>query len=279
MLTIDHPPTRSGDGCVVTRGKTTSRGGSPNLDDGCMKQFDHFNLDYGHCREELHALKVLLDKFEGRELKERKHVLSFLSEHRHVAALVGHIAPNIANVDRIAYEFDFFGDYAADLALGDSRKHEYCFVEFENAAHDSNFRRSGKKSSLEWSPSFDHGYSQIIDWFWKLHDMARTSSEHARFYGLLVIGRSQGLAPIEVERLNWRRKNVLVDSTHIYCMTFDELYEDLVFKLEKYGPAAAADLKKRSLAPRLRPTTMRFKRRPRKPRFEKSEGEPDTGST
>jgi len=35
-----------------------------------MKQFDHFNLDYGHCREELHALKVLLDKFEGRELKE-----------------------------------------------------------------------------------------------------------------------------------------------------------------------------------------------------------------
>ena len=71
--------------------------------------------------------------------------------------------------------------------------------------------------------------------------MARTETERARFgsapafnyYGILVIGRSQGLAPIELERLNWRRKKVLVDSKHIYCMTFDELYEDLVFKLEK----------------------------------------------
>src|SRR5689334_13149847 len=102
-----------------------------------MKKFDQFKLDYHCCRDELNALKALLDEFEGGELKERKHVLSFFSDHRHVAAMVGHVAPNIANVDRIAYEFDFFGDYAADLALGDSRKHEYCFVEFENASHDS----------------------------------------------------------------------------------------------------------------------------------------------
>jgi hypothetical protein len=200
--------------------------------------------------------------------------------------MIGHIAPEIANVDRIAYEFDFFGDYAADLALGDSRKHEYCFVELENAAHDSIFRRVGRKSTLEWSPRFDHGYSQIIDWFWKLHDMARTTTGRARFgdassfnyYGLLVIGRSRGLAPMELDRLDWRRKKVLVDSKHVYCMTYDELLEDLAFKLEKYGPAAVADRRRRSFAPRLKQAGVKYKKRPRSRLFGTSGGRLDPRS-
>jgi antiviral defense system Shedu protein SduA len=160
--------------------------------------------------------------------------------------------PGIVNVDRIAYEFDFFGDYAADLAVSDSKRRAYCFIEFENAAPDSIFVKAGKKSSLEWAKRFDKGYSQIIDWFWKLDDLAHTGTAQARFdnatsfdyHGLLVVGRSQGLQPLERARLNWRRTKVIVDSRHVHCLTFDEFYEDLAFKLEKYGAAAIADQEK-----------------------------------
>jgi hypothetical protein len=214
-----------------------------------MKQFDRFSIDLDRCRIELAAFKLLLDNFENRVLKEREHILSFFAENRHVVALVGYVDRDIANVDRLAYEFDFFGDYAADLAVGDSKRREYCFVEFENAASDSIFRKVGKKSALEWSPRFDHGYSQIIDWFWKLHDMARSDTQRARFdhpnsfnyCGLLVIGRSKGLATIESERLEWRRRKVLVDSKYIHCMTYDELFEDLTFRLSKSANLVVTD--------------------------------------
>ena len=67
----------------------------------------------------------------------------------------------------------------------------------------------GKKFSLEWSNRFDHGYCQIIDWFWKLSDLAKTHAAKAIFgqipfnyYGLLVIGRSEGLEHLEQQRLD-----------------------------------------------------------------------------
>lgn len=234
-----------------------------------MKRFEPFSIDFARCRHELDQFKAMLDW--GEALKERRHILAFFREHRQVAALLGLIAPEIAEVDRIAYEFDFFGDYAADLAVGDSHKREYCFVEFEEAAPDSIFRRAGDKHSLEWSRGFDRGYSQITDWFWKLHDLSRSEAGRERFghegainyCGLLVIGRSRGLAPNEVERLRWRRSRVLVDSRHVYCMTFDELYDDLAFRLSKAGLVSPADS---SPIVRARPARglLRRKKKPRR---------------
>lgn len=213
-----------------------------------MKEFDRFSIDYERCRDQLAGLRGVLDAYEAKDLKEREHVLSFFRENRHLAALVGHLAPRIATVDSIAYEFDFFGDYAADLALGDSKRGEYCFVEFENAALDSIFKKAGRKNTTEWAPRFDHGYSQIIDWFWKLHDLAESGTGRSRFvgastfdyHGVLVVGRSRGLSEIERKRLEWRRKRVLVDSRHIHCTTYDELYDDLRFLLERMMPLTPA---------------------------------------
>ncbi len=145
------------------------------------KAFSPIEIDFERCRADLVAFGSLLERFRSEELKEREYILEFFRMHRNLAALVGCVDRNIGHVDRIAYEFDFFGDYAADLAIGDSRKREYCFVEFENAAADSIFKKVGKKATLEWSNRFDHGYSQIIDWFWKLHDLARTDTGQARF--------------------------------------------------------------------------------------------------
>lgn len=211
------------------------------------ESFDPFEIDFDRCRDELGVFRALLAEFSAGTLKERDHVLKFFREHRNLAALIGHKAPHIARVDRVAYEFDFFGDYAADLALGNSRKRVFCFVEFENAAPDSIFRKVGKKASLEWAPRFDHGYSQVLDWFWKLNDLHGTEAAAERFghatkfdfIGLLIMGRSGGLSEVELGRLQWRRSKVVVNSKQIYCMTFDELGEDLAFILDKYAHAAA----------------------------------------
>lgn len=212
-----------------------------------MKEFDRIFIDYDQCRNQLSEFKALLDEHGAGELKERR-ILSFFRENRHLAALVGQLASRIVTVDLIAYEFDLFGDFAADLALGDSRKGEYCFVEFENAGPDSIFKRVGAKSTKEWAPRFDHGYSQIIDWFWKLYDIDRSDTLHARFpreptfdyQGVLVVGRTGGLSEFERKRLEWRRKRVMIDSRFIKCMTYDELHDDLRFQLEKAAPLTPA---------------------------------------
>ena len=213
------------------------------------KGFTQVGIDFDQCRLDLVEFKSLLDQFRHGTLKEREHVVKFFRDHQNLAALIGYVDRKVGRVDRIAYEFDFFGDYTADLAVGDSKRGEYCFVEFEEAGPNSIFKKAGKKATLEWSDRFDHGYSQIIDWFWKLHDLARTNAGQARFghpesfdyYGLLVIGRSDGFADFEKDRFEWRRKRVVVDSRTVHCMTFDELYDDLEFQLERYAPAALVD--------------------------------------
>ena len=80
---------------------------------------------------------------------------------------------NTINPDRIAFEFDVFGDHKADLAVGDSRRHQYCFIEFEDAAETSVLKKASKVTP-EWSPRSDHGTNQIIDWiYWLDNQRAR----------------------------------------------------------------------------------------------------------
>ena len=148
----------------------------------------------------------------------------------------------------MAFEYDIFGDFSADLVIGDSLKKAYCFVEFEDAASASLFVSKQGKSTPEWSPRFEKGFSQIVDWFWKLDDLEKTDAFEDRFaarnidyMGLLIIGRNEDLKFREKKRLEWRQKNLILNSKHIYCLTFDELYEDLLFRLEKYQFAAEID--------------------------------------
>ena len=200
-----------------------------------MKQLESTTIDLARCRQELAAFKVLLDRHVSGNLREKEHVLPFFRENRNLAALIGYLRSDCILVNRIAYKFDIFGDHAADLVVGDSSRRVYGFVEFEDAAPDSIFRKEAKKHSLAWASRFERGYSQIIDWFWKLNDLARTDTLGYRFegarsihyYGLLVIGRSAHLGPSERDR-------VVVNSRH-YCLTFDELYDDLRDKLRLMG--------------------------------------------
>jgi hypothetical protein len=214
-----------------------------------MRQLESITLDLARCRDELAAFKILLDRHESGNLGEKEHVLPFFRENRNLAALIGYLRSDCFLIDRIAYEFDIFGDHAADLVVGDSTRQVYGFVEFEDAVPDSIFRREAKKSTLAWASRYERGCSQIIDRFWKLDDLAKTDTlrhrfegaESIRYYGLLVIGRTGHLKPLERARFSWRRDRVVVDSRHVYCLTFDELYNDLRDKLNLMGAGAVVE--------------------------------------
>jgi Domain of unknown function (DUF4263) len=213
-----------------------------------MKQFDPFQIDLTRCQNQLNLFKHLLDRFAPAQLRERKDVLSFFRASKDLSALAGYLSPEVVHVDRLAYEYDFWGDFAADRAVGDSEREAYCFIEFENAAPGSIFSKLPGRSAAEWASRFEKGYSQIIDWFWKLHDMRGTDAFLSRFghvkrfhyFGLLVVGRSASLNDVESKRFNWRRDRVVVDSRHVRCMTYDELYDDLSLKLKTFLECSAS---------------------------------------
>lgn len=196
-----------------------------------MKALTDFNLSLPASRTQLQAFKQLLDATP--ELSEGNDVLPFFEANDHLSALVGMLNPNIHRIDRLGHEYDLFGDFRCDLVVGDVRTPAYTLVEFEDARQDSIFR-AGTKYTHEWAPRFEHGYSQLVDWFWKIADLERTGvfahrfgGSDASFSGMLVIGRRSFVTGRERQRLRWRSSRVVVDSNVVRCLTFDDLYDEL----------------------------------------------------
>ncbi|MBB6004468.1 Shedu anti-phage system protein SduA domain-containing protein [Arcicella rosea] len=199
-----------------------------------MKDFREINIDWKAVEKELLTLENLLTTYQ--ELEESSQLLPFFKQSPNLSALIGKCYfPDLAEINRISYEFDFFGDFKADLVIGDAKKASFIFVEFEDGKSDSIFKKKKGKYQKEWSVRFEHGYSQIIDWFWKLEDLRQTSSLEGKFgtrirsyNGILIVGRATSLDNIiDRERLDWRRSNTIINSKKIHCITYDELLEDL----------------------------------------------------
>ena len=149
--------------------------------------------------------------------------------------------PDIVHPDMLAHEYPVHGQFRADLVVGDTDRQHYLLVEFENGAADGFFTQRKGKSTLEWSPRFEHAFSQVVDWFWALEDMRHTGgfsdtygSSLARFHGLVVIGQGATLGPTEKRRLAWREDRVVVDSHKISCRSFDDLFTDRDYRLRTY---------------------------------------------
>lgn len=201
-----------------------------------MKGLDTIAFDYPACRTQLGEFRTLLDARD--ELTEKRDVLPFFRTRPQLAVLCGMFNAQIAWADRIAFEFDVFGDFACDLVVGQWAKGAYCLIEFEDATRTSVFEKSGKKATREWSRRFDHGFSQIVDWCHKLHGLDRSPDFVARFgrhtinfETVLVVGRDQHLGPGERERLEWRANHVTVNSKKVTCLTFDQLHTQLAARL------------------------------------------------
>lgn len=211
-----------------------------------MKEFIHHSLLIQECVKELEKFEALLASKV--ELKERDEILPFFKENRHLAAFLGTYIPDIANPDRVANEYDIFGDFACDLAVGDSKSETFLLVEFEDAKPESLFIKNGAKATPEWAPRLEHGFSQVLDWFWKLSDMEKSDdyenrfgARHVAIHGLVVVGREQSLQSREKARLKWRQDHTIVHSKKVSVITFDQLARDLKYRLSRYPEAAKVD--------------------------------------
>lgn len=204
-----------------------------------MPDFTHHTLDLSAARKQVVELKSLLD--ESDDLSEATF-RDFFETRMDLRALVGSYDSSILFPDRLAWEYPIFGDFRADFAVGDWTRKAFTFVEYEDAGPNSLFVKQGDRPNREWSRRFDAGYSQIIDWFYKLQVMTNTPDMEARFgsrtirySGVLIAGRSKHLQAGEKLRLEWRQSHVVVNSKHVRCVTYEQLLEDMTFCLDRYA--------------------------------------------
>jgi hypothetical protein len=191
------------------------------------------------CLREAQEFKAFLGAHTT--LKERDEILPFFKARHHLSAFLGAYNGLVIHYDRFAHEFDIFGSFACDLVAGDWAKRAYVFVEFEDAAPNSIFVQTRRKT-LEWSPRFEHGFSQILDWFYKM-DIERHTPQFEQEFGtrdphvsgLLVVGRRQDIGIQERDRLDWRHRHLTVHGKQIHSMTYDDLCEDTLERLATFS--------------------------------------------
>lgn len=204
-------------------------------------------FSYEQCLKEAQEFKAFLGS--QTTLKERDEVLPFFKARQHLSAFLCVNNARAVQYDRVAHEYPMFGAFTCDLVAGDWARSAFVFVEFENAAENSVFVQK-TRATPEWSPRFEHGFSQILDWFYKMDTQRHNPEFETRFgsrdvhvSGLLVVGRKQDYTPRERDRLTWRHQHVTVHGKQIYSMTFDDLCEDTLARLS-HLPALKKALKK-----------------------------------
>lgn len=210
-----------------------------------MKELRKIELLPAKISKQLKAFKSLLASKSS--LGERELLDFFKNNDQLVPSMSSDVVPQLTHYDYIAREYDLFGDFTCDFVIGnrESRQPIYCVVEFEDARPESIFKNKPGKHTSEWSPRFEQGFFQLVDWFHQLDDLKPTTlfrnkfGENPEFYGLLVIGRNQFLNDSERRRLNWCSGKILINSCKIYCKTFDDLYDDMAYKYRVFADQVA----------------------------------------
>lgn len=197
------------------------------------QEFTNVKLDPKQCRIEIDGFGAMLQA--KADLSERYDIQPFFKDRIQLAAFISSFERNIGPATQACFEYNFFGDYAADLVLGNKASRRFCVVEFEDGRSQSVFKPSPTGTTRVWSPRFEHGFSQIIDWYTMLDGMKQTprfkkdlGDGHIRFSAMLIIGRDAGLTdPYDRFRLDWRTDKVTVDSNTVSCLTFDQLHSHM----------------------------------------------------
>jgi hypothetical protein len=83
-----------------------------------MRSLEAIEPDPARLRRELDELEQYLST--GAPLKEREHVAPFFKQRAQLAAALGFACNEVQYVDRFAIELGLFGDFACDVASGDS---------------------------------------------------------------------------------------------------------------------------------------------------------------
>jgi len=210
-----------------------------------MKKFDAVRFNASQCWSELATFRDLLDT--NPSLLERQQLKPFFEGSRQLSAFIGTYVPDIEPGNLLAYEFEIAGDFIADIVIGNRETQTFCMVELEEARPQGIFAPAARNMT-DWSRRFEHGFSQLVDWFYALDDLDGTENfarnfgyGHSKFNGLLVIGRSGDISVNDRNRLRWREERVLVDSHPIYCVTYDDLHQHLSRRIADYTAISPGD--------------------------------------
>jgi hypothetical protein len=113
---------------------------------------ESIQFDPAKFEKELKAFEVLLNS--NANLTEKNDIQPFFKNKKQFTAFMGTFAPNIGPATELCFEYEFFGDFRADVLLGSRQTREYCVVEFEDGKQDSIFKKQPKRKNPEWSARF-----------------------------------------------------------------------------------------------------------------------------
>jgi hypothetical protein len=109
------------------------------------KNLETIVFEPGKFEKELKAFDALLKR--KTDLSERADVQPFFEKSKQLSAYLGTFSPNIGPATEIAFQYPFFGNFTADLLLGNRKAGEFCVVEFEDGRRDSIFKRQPKRAT------------------------------------------------------------------------------------------------------------------------------------
>jgi hypothetical protein len=153
----------------------------------------------------------------------------FFKARQQLCAALGILNGAVASPDLVATELDLFGDFFCDAASGDSIANAFTLIEFEDAKPYSVFSKLKKDKTLKtWSRRFEHGFSQLVDWAWRLSSESGSAAARRIFQNdepsihfLLIAGRDADLTRDDLNRMRWRARNLALGGYKMDCFTFD----------------------------------------------------------
>lgn len=207
-----------------------------------------FDVDISRCESEVREFADFLNRHKeiqetrGRSAKlgDPPNMKDFFDVRPMLLWLMGGMFNAYLIPHSYRIEASIFHEFRADYLVADESRKQFLFVEFEDATESSIFKKKGSADSpsYEWSERLEKGFSQVIDWHFRIFDYGRTSKiiEHfgnrIEYTGVLVIGRDTYVDGFGLrERFDWRVEKTVVDSKKILCLTFDELLTEMQGRL------------------------------------------------
>jgi hypothetical protein len=161
---------------------------------------------------------------------ERTHFLPFFAAHLQLGAYLATLNDKVGAGTHVETEVSLWGDFTCDLVAGSLEDRAFVFVEFEDAAETSLFRRQEGRKNSHWGMRVEHAVSQVIDWLFRISSEGASDrmerdfgARHITPMGLVVVGRSAEVSDYDRNRLDWRSKHSIVGGARLAIVTYDDL--------------------------------------------------------
>jgi hypothetical protein len=201
-----------------------------------MPQLDKIQLNLQTAKDDLAKFKAFL---QTHHYFTEKDVVKHLKAKPHLCCLISAMFAGVPRADVYKFEFQIQGAFRADLIVGNSQLRKFMLVEFEGGQENSLFGPLETNQMRDWSKEIGHGFGQLVDWGWAIHDGRHTTILQNNFgcadmavRFLLVCGRDSGMNATERTRLSWRADHVRVERCEATVLSYDGLFEFFQSTLE-----------------------------------------------